>query len=95
MALAIGLVAWGLLCLLIDRSQGRIYRELRRSSDTLESCRVLLKHIAENMQRGDPVDLQQLFFRQDLAKIFGRQKSDDTELHDPPPEWDAEKQRYK
>jgi len=76
--LIVVVVAWALLCLLIDRSQARMYRELRRASDTLESCRVLLKHIAENMQRGERVDIARLFMKESLARALGSTDPEET-----------------
>lgn len=68
MTIAIGLVALVLLCWLLDRAQ-RIYWEIRRGSDTLERCRVLLHHIAENMQRGPRVDASWLISEEEAAKL--------------------------
>jgi len=60
------ILAWASLCWLIERRHERMYRELRRCNATLESCRVLLMHIAENMQRGERVDLTRMFMKESM-----------------------------
>jgi hypothetical protein len=71
-ALLIAFVAAVLILLyMVERTTRRLLMELRVANDTLEKCRKLLVHIAENMRRGPRVDLQRLFTFQDLKRALG------------------------
>jgi hypothetical protein len=72
MALLIAFVGAVLVLLyVVERTTRRLLMELRVANDTLEKCRKLLVHIAENMQRGPRVDLRRLFMFQDLKRALG------------------------
>ena len=72
--LIIGLVGLAMACLFVNIFATRVLKELRAANSTLESCRVLLRHIAENMQRGEPVDLLHLAMREGLKQALGKQE---------------------
>ena len=56
----------------IERQLVRIAKESAMRHATLESCRVLLKYIAENMQRGEKVELFAEAIDDHIKKIFER-----------------------
>lgn len=66
---AVGLLVFG-TGWAIERQLVRIANESAASRMTLESCRVLLKHIAENMQRGERVDLYAEFIGDAMKKAL-------------------------
>src|ERR1035441_10477237 len=56
----------------IERQLVRIAKESTTRHATLESCRVLLKYIAENMQRGEKTELFSEAINDHIKKIFER-----------------------